>query len=173
MQTEIQTRLCYPVSMSNKIQLDTSRVAKTTPVHVLPCHIAYDGPSKVSQCFKPRIDPVDQTILTGSFRGRKLRGRTIPLPKNYSGIKLVQNAYTGHVFHPVEPSARFDRRRFGDEDDDDEEDEIEKTKWESGEAFDSFTVWDHQVLPDNKQDHWIRGIEEWIAMADIVLPLSR
>jgi len=28
------------------------------------------------------------------------------------------------------------------------------------------TVWDHHTLPDEKQDHWIRGVQEWIAMAE-------
>jgi len=27
-------------------------------------------------------------------------------------------------------------------------------------------------LPDEKQDQWIRGIEEWVVMADAVVPSS-
>ena len=149
--------------MSTQIQLDSSRTQKQIPIHVLPCHVAYDGPSKVSQCFKPRIDPADQTISTGSFRGRKLRGRTIPLPNNYSGIKLIGVAYSGHVFRPGDSSTRFDQRKYGDE-----EDEVETTNWDGGERFDSITVWEHQALPESKEDHWIRGIEEWITISDAV-----
>jgi Ribonuclease H2 non-catalytic subunit (Ylr154p-like) len=71
--------------MSTQIQLDSSSGQNEVAVHVLPCHIAYDGSSKVSHHFQPRIDPTDETILTSSFRGRKLCGRTICLPKTYAG----------------------------------------------------------------------------------------
>jgi len=78
---------------------------------------------------------------------------------------------SGHVFHPVDSSAQFHRRSYGDEQED--EDEVaETTKWERSGTFDSLTVWEHQALPANKEDHWIRGIEEWIAMAGVVWPSS-
>ena|SRR5437667_11413117 len=73
------------LTMLTKIQLNPSSVEKEVAVHVLPCHIAYDGPSKVSHHFKPRVDPANQTISVCCFRGRKLCGRTISLPPNYFG----------------------------------------------------------------------------------------
>src|SRR5436309_12715883 len=82
--------------MSTKIQLNPSSVEKEIAVHVLPCHIAYDGPSKVSHHFKPRIDMADKTISTCCFRGRKLCGRTISLPPNYFGTPFEFGAYAGH-----------------------------------------------------------------------------
>jgi hypothetical protein len=66
----------------------------------------------------------------------------------------------------VDSGGKFDRRKYGDEESD--EDEGEKTTWESRETFDALTVWEHQALPDSKEDHWIRGIEEWIVMANVV-----
>lgn len=71
--------------MSSKIQLESASPKKNVDVHVMPCHIAYDGPSKVSELFKPRPDPVDENTSICNFRGRKLCGRTVTLPKNYSG----------------------------------------------------------------------------------------
>jgi len=82
-------------------------------------------------------------------------------------VHVFYGTYTGHVFRPTDAVTQFDRIKYGDEDDDDEE-EPKKTTWESGETFDSLTIWEHHTLPDGKQDHWIRGIEEWIAMADAV-----
>jgi len=82
------------------------------------------------------------------------------------------DAYVGHVFRPTDPTAQFNRPIYGHEENDErdeEEDEIEKVKWESNEKFDSLAMWEHHTLPDKKQDHWIRGIEEWIQMADVVL----
>lgn len=73
--------------MSTKIQLETGNGQKSVDVHVLPCHISYDGPSKVLEFFKPRPDPSDHEngTSTSYFRGRKLCGRTVNLPKNYAG----------------------------------------------------------------------------------------
>ena len=88
--------------MSTPIQLDSSPVQKKVVVHVLPCHIAYDGPAKVSQHFQPRTDPVDETISTSSFRGRKLCGKVIYLPKNYSG----STCFLWDLHRPCFPSDR-------------------------------------------------------------------
>lgn len=58
-------------------------------VHLLPCCIKHDGPTEVSQYFKPKPTGVvgeDGLPLQQShFRGRLLEGTTLPLPHNYSG----------------------------------------------------------------------------------------
>jgi Ribonuclease H2 non-catalytic subunit (Ylr154p-like) len=76
----------------------------------------------------------------------------------------------GHVYRPRDNAARMDAVKYGDEDEDedDEEEEGEKVEWETREKFTSVTVWEHHSLPDAKQEHWIRGIEEWITMAETV-----
>ena len=71
--------------MSKIIKLNQRSTEKTTKVHILPCHIAYDGVAEVSQHFNPRPDPNDQTASICTFRGRKLCGRTVVLPKGYVG----------------------------------------------------------------------------------------
>jgi len=155
--------------MSGEIQLTTTGDVKDIAVHVLPCHIAYDGPSKVSQFFKPRVDPNDEIASTSTFRGRKLCGRSIKFPNKYVGKGIFSYGLKlGRVYHPSNPVAKFDRTIYGEEDDEDEEDEAQKGAWQAGEKFDSLTVWQHHQLPDAKQEHWIRGIEEWIAMAEVV-----
>jgi hypothetical protein len=64
----------------------------------------------------------------------------------------------------------MDAVKYGDEDEDEDdgEEEGEKVEWETREKFASVTVWEHHSLPDAKQEHWIRGIEEWIIMAETV-----
>jgi hypothetical protein len=81
---------------------------------------------------------------------------------------LVRIHHPGHVFRPINPVAQFDRTKYGEEDQDEDEEEIEKVHWNTTEKCESITVWEHHALPDEKQDHWIRGIEEWTRMADIV-----
>jgi hypothetical protein len=84
---------------------------------------------------------------------------------------LVRVDSLGHVFRPVNPVAQCDRTRYGDEDEDEDED-IEKVQWSTAEKFESITVWKHHALPDETQDHWIRGVDEWIQMADVVCFLA-
>ena len=91
--------------MSIQIQLNPLPVQKAASVHVLPCHIAYDGSAKVSQHFRPRTDPIDESFSTSSFRGRKLCGKTICLPKNYSGSTFVLL----DLYRSRFPSDRFSR----------------------------------------------------------------
>jgi len=67
---------------------------------------------------------------------------------------------------------QVDRARYCEEDEEEEGEEVdgcERIQWQTSETFNTITVWDHHVLPDTKQDHWIRGVEEWIVMADAVL----
>jgi ribonuclease H2 subunit C len=155
---------------TTKIQLNSSATEKEIAVHVLPCHIAYDGPSKVSSYFQPRQDPDDRTQLTCALRGRKLRGLTLSLPNHYSGITLLRPSNIGHVFLPADTATRFDRTKY--EDDDEEDEAIEKSTWQSDEKFNKLTIWEHQALPDRGVDPWIKGIEEWIPMADVVPQFS-
>ena len=96
-----------------------------------------------------------------------MQGKSIPFPKNFLVSRSFDDAYSGNVFRAVDSSTRFDKIKYGCEED--EEEEVEITNWENCESFDSITVWEHQALPDNKEDHWIRGIEEWIAIADVVI----
>lgn len=34
--------------------------------------------------------------------------------------------------------------------------------------FDSFTVWGHEALPDEKENPFARGVAEWIKFAEAV-----
>src|SRR5579862_1200824 len=155
--------------MSTEIRLESANVEKSVDVQVLPCHIAYDGPSRVSEFFKPRPNPADENTSISFFRGRKLCGKTVDLPKDYSGIHFIhRSSRTGNVYRTVDTLAQIERARYGEEDDD-EDDAVEKVHWQSSECFKTITVWDHHVLPESKQDHWIRGVEEWIVMAAAVI----
>src|SRR5271154_2874660 len=86
--------LRFPRMSTTAIRLEDTQTAKSVSIHVLPCHIAYDGSSNVSQFFKPRIDSQDSSVSTSYLRGRKLCGKTIPLPKNYSGTDFFVSLLT-------------------------------------------------------------------------------
>lgn len=74
--------------MTTQIQLQSTAVTKEIDVHIMPCHIAYNGPSNVSEFFRVRQDQETQTAVS-SFRGRKLCGRRVQLPDNYTGTSTV------------------------------------------------------------------------------------
>jgi Ribonuclease H2 non-catalytic subunit (Ylr154p-like) len=86
----------------------------------------------------------------------------------YSLLKLL-----GHVYYPNTYSSHFNKRKYVHDDDAEDEDDLEKKSWESNEKFESMTVWEHQALPDGKNDQWIRGLEEWVTMAETVSQLLK
>lgn len=100
-------------------------------------------------------------MLSNSFASREL----------YRYLRTDTYNEIGHVYTPLNSAIRMDTAKYGDEDEEDE-DEGEKVEWESREKFKSITVWEHHSLPDAKQEHWIRGIEEWIGMAEVVTPFT-
>ncbi|KMT17102.1 hypothetical protein BVRB_2g041560 [Beta vulgaris subsp. vulgaris] len=61
-------------------------------VHHLPCCIKYNGPSDVSNYFKPKSFGVEidggLKVEEAFFRGRNLQGVTVPLPEGYAGFIL-------------------------------------------------------------------------------------
>ncbi|KAI3894816.1 hypothetical protein MKW92_018623 [Papaver armeniacum] len=67
---------------------ESSVVDLTGHVHQLPCCIKHDGPSSVSQYFKPIKSGIEMengiSVEETHFRGRKLQGANIPLPQGYS-----------------------------------------------------------------------------------------
>jgi ribonuclease H2 subunit C len=160
---------------TTQIELRTSPGQKEVVTHVLPCQIAHDGPAKVDAHFKPRVDADDASLSTATFRGRKLRGRKVALPDNYRGIlALMRLLIEGFVLQPVDPLVDTGRGDYGAVEDDEEDDEegVKKVTWESTETFDGLTVWEHHGLPDEKQDHWIRAVQEWVVMANAVCGYS-
>ena len=56
-----------------------------------------------------------------------------------------------------------------DAEEDAEEDDGDRVQWEAGDKFSHFIVWEHHSLSDAKQDNWVRGIKEWISMAEVVV----
>ncbi|CAN6683996.1 unnamed protein product [Malus baccata var. baccata] len=69
-------------------QEDEERVVDLSgQVHLLPCSIKFNGPSNVSQYFKPKPTGIESEGLRtqeACFRGRKLQGASISVPDGYS-----------------------------------------------------------------------------------------
>ena len=113
--------------------------------------------------------PTEETLITNTqcvtetthlshFRGRKLLGRTLPLPENYIGVIIDPSTATSQVgYHDDE-----------DVDDIDAEDRDEKPKECKvlGE-FKEIMVWGHEELPEGNEGIW-KGVGEWMGLAETV-----
>ena len=54
------------------------------------------------------------------------------------------------------------------EDDEEAEEEADVKIIEEQSEFDHIMLWGHETLPDEVADPYVRGIEEWIALAEQV-----
>jgi hypothetical protein len=91
------------------------------------------------------------------FRGRKLHGKSVKLPEGYQGI-VVQKGDT-----KVAPTAGHASVEAGDE-----EEQFPRGTLESKAEFDELVVWGHEEHADASSDPYVRGIEEWLSLADQV-----
>ena len=131
---------------------------------------------------KPALTLLLDGTKTSYFRGRKLRGKAIKIPKGYKGPKprsqrLLANAIDNGAGIAVSKSNETKLSRLNpwmpadapeSVDDDDGESPPEPIKILKEEAqFDSITVWGHDRLP-TADDPFCRGIAEWISLAQAV-----
>ncbi|KAK4185926.1 ribonuclease H2, subunit C [Podospora australis] len=132
-------------------------VPKTTP-NLLPCLIHHDGsigtPNPAFWDPKPSSSTSGETEqqTESYFRGRKLLGKTLPLPEGYRGV----------VATPSSPPET-------DEEVIDLEAEKNGTLQIQAE-FDQVVVWAHENLStvNNSDDAYVRAVEEWVGVAGAV-----
>ena len=167
---------------------------KLTP-HLLPCTIHHNGPVTVAQRHwepqetqspsststpenGPHITTTDSFSggKTGTqmayFRGRKLKGRDVKLPKGYRGMVVEKDASNGEA--SARPGEKQHLRQKGDDrgekngdDDDDEAPSVPVHKLQQTAVFDRMVIWNHETIPGD-DDVYIRGLNEWIDFAETV-----
>mmetsp|Transcript_719 Transcript_719/g.1520 ORF Transcript_719/g.1520 Transcript_719/m.1520 type:complete len:160 (+) Transcript_719:314-793(+) len=106
--------------------------------HLLPCAIKHNGQALVSQYFQ-----VDQTdieidgapVLSASFRGRDLKGASLPFPEGYKGCILRRQVSAGNKY-----------------------DEKAQDAWVADSEFTSLTYWNHDTVPTSA-DPFRRAME--------------
>lgn len=143
-----------------------SNGSKKSQVNILPCKIHRNGPSKVTKRFwSPTVE--EDGSKTAYFRGRKLRGRQVKLPKSYHGLAVIK---TDQVLpETVKQPQEAALGQFADDEDAAENDaQAEPVKiLKEAANFDMITVWGHDRLPA-VDDNFVKGIEEWIAFAEAI-----
>ncbi|PVH87422.1 ribonuclease H1 small subunit [Cadophora sp. DSE1049] len=143
------------------LEKSKSHRGKCTP-NVLPCRIYHNGAVNTSKRYwNPTVQPDGKT--TAYFRGRKLHGKVLKVPSRYRGVVVEK---TERVLPKVEVPAQTQQgEKEGDED---EEEEPEVKVMEEQAGFEEIVVWGHEVLPDGMADPYVRGLEDWIAVAESI-----
>ncbi|KAF9635121.1 Ribonuclease H2 subunit C [Lasiodiplodia theobromae] len=89
--------------------------------------------------------------------------------KSYNCMSVEADANTGSVLsstNKVLPQSEGDRGTEAEEDEEDERIEVRLME-EVGE-FDEVVVWGHEVVPDETEDAYSKGISEWISFAEAI-----
>ncbi|GBF65098.1 ribonuclease H2 subunit C [Trichophyton mentagrophytes] len=136
----------------------SAHIPVSVSMNILPCRIHHDGPVEVSKRY---WNPVNdggadnkQPVSTAYFRGRKLRGRSVPVPDGYHGVVVTKLPEVETVC----------KRVVGHENEDEEDNEEPLLQLETVGRFPAFTVWEHEKLPTD-DDLYVRSMEEWVSFA--------
>ncbi|KAM5445663.1 hypothetical protein MaudCBS49596_007309 [Microsporum audouinii] len=140
-------------------QINNSHTPVTVSANILPCRIHHDGPIEVSsRHWNPVFDAATEEkprTSTVYFRGRKLRGRSVPLPGKYHGVVVTRQPQCEDPVQLV----------VGDHDDDEAEEKEEPiSQLETVGMFSTIMVWEHEKVPTD-EDVYVRSMEEWISFA--------
>ncbi|GFT78500.1 uncharacterized protein NPIL_602411 [Nephila pilipes] len=107
--------------------------------HFVPCKINYNGSCNVSDYFTPFIRE-QNNHLTCSVRGHPLKGQTIKLPDDYTGVVVKENKNL---------SMSDDKR------------DLKKSA-----TFKEFTSWNWDIVPSS-QDKLVKALQ-WIHLASVI-----
>ncbi|KAH8795572.1 ribonuclease H2, subunit C [Hyaloscypha finlandica] len=142
------------------IEKSKSHKGKCTP-NVLPCRINHNGAVDASRRYwNPTKTPDGKTVAY--FRGRKLHGKQVMVPKGYRGAVV---STTDRILPKSTPPV-------GDDEVEEVEEEVDVKIMEEQSDFDHIMLWGHEALPDEVTDPYVRGIEEWIALAGQIHSIS-
>ncbi|OMP86170.1 hypothetical protein BK809_0003339 [Diplodia seriata] len=149
------------------VQRSTQHSGKFTP-NLLPCRIDHNGPVNATDRYW-RPEEEDGVLQDGKqtayFRGRKLCGRKLQLPDGYRGA-LLNN--TNRLLPQTDAAGGAEA-----EEGEDGQQHIELRLMEEVGEFDEVVVWGHEVAPDETEDAYSKGINEWISFAESVSQLER
>lgn len=93
------------------------------------------------------------------FRGRKLHGKALRVPEGYRGVVVDKT-------DPPKPQPpRPDETEVVDLD---AEDEMPLGALDTKAEFDEVVIWGHESMADTSSDPYVRGVEEWMKVAEKV-----
>ncbi|PGH01521.1 ribonuclease H2 subunit C [Blastomyces parvus] len=150
-----------------KNKTDSHQENSSITPNILPCRIHHDGPVEIStRYWNPVVDESNPDTATAYFRGRKLRGRRVPIPDGYEGVIACTNSLESEAKNN-DQGRRHRNFDLEDEEDDDNDEDYWKsfTIVEKQGSFSDFMVWDHEKVPA-ADDPFVKGVSEWIRFAE-------
>lgn len=78
---------------------------------------------------------------------------------------MVPKGYRGAVVSTTDRVLPKSTPPVGDDEVEEVEEEVDVKIMEEQSDFDHIMLWGHEALPDEVTDPYVRGIEEWIALA--------
>lgn len=103
--------------------------------------------------------------LEAYFRGRKLKGREVKVPRGYTG-SICSKANKGSEAGEETTEGREEHGEEMEEQEE-EEDAEQVKKLEEEASFDKIVLWGHESLLEG-EDPFVKGVEEWIGFAEAV-----
>ncbi|EHA47333.1 hypothetical protein MGG_17682 [Pyricularia oryzae 70-15] len=146
--------------MSQKIiEITSQKESKSSAaVHLLPCTIHHDGPvDQVQSYWKPTESQDGKK--TAFFRGRKLHGKAIRVPEGYKGIVVEKGPEDGPAETRADEPVTVDV---------DAEEKVATTALDTKAEFEEMVIWGHESTADASSDPYVRGVEEWVSLAEQV-----
>lgn len=149
---------------------------KATP-HLLPCRVHHNGSIEPVQFFwEPNTKGIPSTptlfqsiptdtakdgTTTSYFRGRKLHAKKLVLPCDYRGLVATP------------PPKRDDTEPDPNQVDltNESPSGAKQGEMKIQAQFDEMLVWEHEASAEGTADPYVRGMDEWLALADQVCPL--
>jgi hypothetical protein len=157
------------------LSLASGDFQKATP-HLLPCRINHNGSIEPVEAsfWDPRTSDGEFSFLpvlaqrsrlvdgasTVYFRGRKLHGKTVKLPEGYKGVVAAAAPREDEK----KPSSDAEVVDLVDE----EQNGTPQAALNVQAEFDKMVVWGHEATADATADPYVRGMEEWLTLADQV-----
>ena len=145
------------------LAIQSTSTNKSATPNILPCTIKHSGPvSSDPRYWNPSTE--QDGTSTSFFRGRKLRGKKIPLPKAYQGV-VLQKTDKKVIAKPSMPLPGIEAE------DANTPKEIDTMIMEQHATFSDVIVLDHEAVPAS-DDVYVKGMEEWIHFAEAVCYLA-
>ncbi|KAF2672008.1 ribonuclease H1 small subunit [Microthyrium microscopicum] len=139
------------------IKAQSQTTGKVT-ANLLPCRINHDGEVDASdRHWQPTTETDGKDTV--HYRGRKMFGKAVNLPESYEGKLLkITNEKVEERQDPMDV----------DEDGSEADDTEQTFAAVEVSQFDKMMVWSHGTVPESSEDPYVKGVEEWISMAEAI-----
>lgn len=143
------------------LSIENGSEPRKVTANLLPCRIHHDGSIDPVGAYWRPTDNKDNS-KEAYFRGRRLKGKTLPLPQGYRGLVLERKTdeLKKEAHQPCD----------GEGADDDNNDDVVAMetvgKMQAMGEFDEMVIWSHESMASAAADPYVRSIEEWLQVSE-------